>query len=1276
MDRTKIFRLAAAILLLAALPLAAAVIETKSITRTDEAIVLTGNDLSDYIGLAVNSTDPTLSPNQIFVWANDGGTWRQVIFQIDEVNNTYPNSPGPDYYDCDTAAWVSRGGVGTNFFEADDGLWDTNDQLVFMIRDLGDRLSQDEWPTGASTSYNRYEIAVEDPLNPGERGWAYVYVHETLPAWRTDGYTAWNEDYNTLSAWGYTLDYPDADDHAWFFQDLAITANLGGPGSDLLERQRLNSRFDFGSFWNNNTMRYENQIRTQFHLNCGSANTEGDAPWLQKVGRVRVVRYYWESPDDGLGYTGPHPWKPKHNVFYYATYWRQNTWANMTCTTCAGKVDWYRPYLDRTTGLVFDFYTSNADNVLIDGNTESLATTPTWTWTQSSSAQGSFIKLFPDSYIVGTNPVNHYQDDGSTNGESGYNLTAPLASAWHIFHYFMRPPNEPNVGQDYDDIVDNPATVTETSQAQASTPAFAGIEGAVDLNGGCADDGVELTWSSPSNWNDGCSTPCSNRHFEIWRNGGKIYDLYDDTATSWTDTTGNDGQTYDYGVEACNESDVCTTLGSTLPAMDYVSSAPTLADATLTAADADACLGDGIQLTWAAAADWNDDGEGTPRYDLYWDGDAYAAPIASDVNSPYVYDAPDGESHQYLIRAVNGCGDTADYDLSAVVADDTSTNPALPADPSTVVVDLIGCSLSGLEISWNDIADWGGNGTGTPRYDVYWGDDGFTTPIFTDATAPVVHAPGDSGVHTYRVVAVNGCDLSSNYNDGAGADLADGAPGFLGVQSVTDGDLCTDSILTISWIDLDGDDAAGWNDGGAGGGSRIYHIYRDGGEIAGSPVPDGTSSITDDPPGVNLPYTYVVEAVNLQGCYTSGGVSLQGTDNEALAPAAALAQTDAADDTCDAGDGVTVTWDPVTDWGDWGQSPELRRYRIYWSQDGYAFPIGGTDAATTTWAHDPPDDWPVKYRVAATNGCNLSVPYAESGSVIDKYTCAPPCTLLVDNDIDTANDFAETCVGTSFWSVQAGAGQGGSDAWVATLDGLLNETSAIALTSPQNITWTEDVKIRFWTATDLELDDAGVVELWSDDLGTWVKLETVGYPNPNADVPLAIDDICADGTAPGVQAAYQGPVAGYYSEARLDPYLTLSSTQVSVRYKTASGPTNTGASNQAVDDFMLGYGITDPVYFWSKSNDFLQGAVKSGTDAIFTWQDDGAYTVEEFRIYRSENPADIRTDATSQLRHQEPDTDAQDYSWSETANPPSGTCWYYRIYGYKEPCGESNDGEN
>lgn len=113
----------------------------------------------------------------------------------------------------------------------------------------------------------------------------------------------------------------------------------------------------------------------------------------------------------------------------------------------------------------------------------------------------------------------------------------------------------------------------------------------------------------------------------------------------------------------------------------------------------------------------------------------------------------------------------------------------------------------------------------------------------------------------------------------------------------------------------------------------------------------------------------------------------------------------------------------------------------------------------------------------------------------------------------------------------------------------------------------------------------------------------------------------------------------------------------------------------------LGYGITDNIYFWSLDGNPEIGVIKDGADGygnegIFRWEDGGIYQTSEFRIYRSENPANIRTDATSVLAWTETDTDAPSYSYTTTDGVMTVPVYYYKIYGYKDPCGESDQGEN
>lgn len=90
----------------------------------------------------------------------------------------------------------------------------------------------------------------------------------------------------------------------------------------------------------------------------------------------------------------------------------------------------------------------------------------------------------------------------------------------------------------------------------STTPVFGGIDSATDLNG-CAATGVDIAWTTPSNWNDGCSSSCS-RGFRVYRSGtaissGGCAGLLGEATISCTDTAGTAGTTYTYTVEAVND---------------------------------------------------------------------------------------------------------------------------------------------------------------------------------------------------------------------------------------------------------------------------------------------------------------------------------------------------------------------------------------------------------------------------------------------------------------------------------------------------------------------------------------------------------------------------------------------------------------------------------------------------------------------------------------------------------------------------------------------------
>ncbi len=115
----------------------------------------------------------------------------------------------------------------------------------------------------------------------------------------------------------------------------------------------------------------------------------------------------------------------------------------------------------------------------------------------------------------------------------------------------------------------------------STTPVFGGIDSATDPDS-CAATGVDIAWTTPSDWNDGCSSSCS-RGFRVYRSGtaisgGGCAGVLGEATTSCTDTAGTAGTTYTYTVEAVNDVSSTSTGGTSADAADSTDdgSAPTI----------------------------------------------------------------------------------------------------------------------------------------------------------------------------------------------------------------------------------------------------------------------------------------------------------------------------------------------------------------------------------------------------------------------------------------------------------------------------------------------------------------------------------------------------------------------------------------------------------------------------------------------------------------------------------------------------------------------------
>lgn len=111
--------------------------------------------------------------------------------------------------------------------------FDDNDELVFMVKDTGDRIGPELLP---ATSDATIEIEVADPVDGG-RGWAYLlHFSQHIPASSPVTYATFDAKSNRVRALYYMVDYFPGRN---FFTGLRITPAAGGTGENILERMKL-----------------------------------------------------------------------------------------------------------------------------------------------------------------------------------------------------------------------------------------------------------------------------------------------------------------------------------------------------------------------------------------------------------------------------------------------------------------------------------------------------------------------------------------------------------------------------------------------------------------------------------------------------------------------------------------------------------------------------------------------------------------------------------------------------------------------------------------------------------------------------------------------------------------------------------------------------------------------------------------------------------------------------------------------------------------------------
>jgi hypothetical protein len=390
--------------------------EPKTLDRDLEPVVVKGFQASAFSGASVDD---------LFVYTFNGNTLSgQIPFQVDEV---------------------SAG----SYVTTEDGLWDADDEIVVMAKDLGDRPATVTLTTTLTISDTWYEIEVTDPLDSGKKGWAYLVRSSSLTPSFADDYA----DYAAgppprITTSQYDLRYKTGVASPFFGIDYLA---LNGSGTDILDRTKLRVVASvFG-----------------FPVTFTEESLTSPATSLIKDGPIRVILQQTAIPP---GLTEP------QQAIYKAYGSLVEGTVNIDFSAVGSNpISSARTSIDLDSAVSGDatFYNANTPaGVTVDGSPDTIAPTPLSNWTQVSHDNSGRVVQVGNPASAGGTQTNFYRDDSSPEsndtgesgsyGDAGVLVQGTINSAFSLRSSFYMLPytGGGNVGSTYESYFNNPLLVS------------------------------------------------------------------------------------------------------------------------------------------------------------------------------------------------------------------------------------------------------------------------------------------------------------------------------------------------------------------------------------------------------------------------------------------------------------------------------------------------------------------------------------------------------------------------------------------------------------------------------------------------------------------------------------------------------------------------------------------------------------------------------------------------------------------------------------------------